>query len=529
MNIERIKNISFILLCHGVIILISFAIYFISRNGHVTVDVGTASLLISVVDKVTISILTVAFIHLTTRKWKNIRDRGSLIRIVESIDSIKSGVVSCVTNISSIEVSVYLLLALSSTATSWGLSKGIGTSKISGTCVYNEGKTHALINCTSFRTCGLYSYANGGLGPIGIVRTTTLVKNGIDNNITVLGNPSYAVAAHVGKDLLFSTDEVSIYNLSAIVVNASCKTTEKFAGESLATDPLINMTSLDDNFNYYFSLPTISDLQGLYVLDRNLLVFAIVLADRTTNNISEIQVGWLNHTQVTLRSNIVTLAQCNYTARIGLVDITQKNNSLQSSIKNLKPIDTENVMVLNVQMSGFNFDALTISNGNSNPEIDPYKYDGRYISGLETDFAKYVAASSTVLVDKLLAQGYDFMYTNDTFSVKSCDSIEATIIQYWPLLYVWLSINIISLLILIFFTAKRIAEISITCSGVELNTLIWQSLTTKWGLARLLSKGHWNTDQKDAFLSKMDVIPERLEASRNNFGLTSLDRENEIY
>ncbi|CAG8646117.1 8447_t:CDS:2, partial [Acaulospora morrowiae] len=322
------------------------------------------------------------------------------------------------------------------TATSWGLSKGISISKIGGTCVYNEGKTHALLNCTSSQACGLNSYAMGGLSPTGIVRTTTLVKNGIDNNITVLGNPNYAIAAHVGKDLLFSTDEVSIYDLSAIVVNTSCMATEKFAGSSLAIDPLINMTSLDDNFNFFFSPTTISDFQGLYVLDRNFHVFAIILADRTTNNINQIQVGWLNHTQVTLRSNLVTLAQCNYTARIGLLDITQKNNSLQSSIKNLKPISEAHVGALNVQMSGFNFDALTITNGNSNPEIDPYKYDGRYISGLETDVAKYVAASSMVLIDILLAQGYpanNLAYTNDTFSIKSCDSIEVTIIQYWPL------------------------------------------------------------------------------------------------
>ncbi|CAG8602073.1 8213_t:CDS:1, partial [Acaulospora morrowiae] len=419
------------------------------------------------------------------------------------------------------------------TATSWGLTKGISTSKIVGTCVYSEGNTHALINCTSNQACGLNSFAMGGLAPTGIVRTTTLVKNGIDNNITVLGNPSYAIAAHVGRDLLFSTDEVSIYNLSAIVVNTSCMTTENFVGVSMAADPLINMTSLDNNFNFHFSPDTVSDFQGLYVLDRDLFAFAIILADRIRMQSTDtIQVGWLNHTQKTLRSNIVTLAQCNYTARIGLVDITQKNNSLQSSIKNLKPLSEANVETLNIQMSGFNFDSLTISNGNSNPEIDPYKYDGRYISGLETDFAKYMAASSMVLVDILLAQGYpsnNLAYTNDTFSIKSCDNIEATIIQYWPLLYVWLSINIISLLILILFTAKGISEINITCSGVELSTLIWQALTTKWGLARLLSKGHWNTDQKNAFLSKMDVIPERLEASRNHFGLTSLDGENEIY
>src|SRR3954452_2186551 len=130
MNIERIKNIFFVILCLSTTILVSIAIYYISRNGYITVDVGTASLLISVVDKVTISILTITFIHLTTRKWQKIRDRGSLIRIVESIDSIKTGIVSCITNINSIEVKGYLLLALLATTTAWGLSKGISTRQI---------------------------------------------------------------------------------------------------------------------------------------------------------------------------------------------------------------------------------------------------------------------------------------------------------------------------------------------------------------------------------------------------------------
>ncbi|RGB29175.1 hypothetical protein C1646_766929 [Rhizophagus diaphanus] len=531
MNIEKIKNVFFVILCLSTIILISITLYYISRNGYITVDVGTASLVISIVDKVTISILTITFIHLTTRKWQKIRDRGSLIRIVESIDSIKTGIVSCITNISSIEVKAYLLLALLATATAWGLSKGISTSEIGGACDFNEGKTHALINCTDTPSCGLNSFAMGGLSPAGLVRATTIVKNGIDNNITVLGNPNYAIAAHVGKDLLFSANEVNIYDLSAIVVNTSCIATDKFAGPSKATFPLINMTSLDTNININAA---ISDFQGLYVLTNAgdyKIAFAIILSDQVSPDYftNQSKVGWLNDTVKTLKSNIVTLVQCNYTARIGLVDITQKNNSLQSSIKNLKPISAVNTIVLNVQMTGFNYDALTLSNGNSNPDIDPYKYDGRYISGLEMDFAKYMAASSIVLVDRILANNYSLsylQYTNDTFLIKYCNNIQVTIIQYWPLLYIWLIMNIISLLILIFFTIKEISERNNTCSGIALNTLILQALTTKWGLARLLLKGQWNTDQRDIFISKMDLIHERLEASNNYFGLTSLDQQN---
>ena len=536
MNIERLKNIFFIILCLSTIILISIVISYISRNGYITVDVGTASLVISVVDKVTVSILTIAFIHLATRRWQTIRDRGSLIRIVESIDSIKTGIVSCITNIRSIEVQAYLFLALLATATAWGLSKGINTSKIGGVCDYNEGKTHALINCTDAPSCGLNTFAMGGLSPAGIVRATSVVKNGIDNNITVLGNPNYAIAAHVGKDLLFSANEVSIYNLSAIVVNTSCMATDQFAGASKVTFPLINMTSLDsNNGNLGIDTVMISDFQGLYVLTNTgayTVAFAIVLSDQMSPNdyINQNQVGWLNDTQRTLKSNIVTLVQCNYTARIGLVDIIQKNNSLQSSIKNLKPISTVTTAVLNVQTAGFNYDALTLSNGNSNPDIDPYKYDGRYISGLEMDFAKYNAASSITLIDRILASGNSFdylQYTNDTFFIKSCNNIQVTIIQYWPLLYVWLIMNIISLSILVFFMTKEIFERNNTCSGIALNTLIWQALTTKWGLARLLLKGDWNTYPKDTFVSKMDSIHERLEASNNHFGLTSLDKQNE--
>ncbi|KAF0553679.1 hypothetical protein F8M41_020066 [Gigaspora margarita] len=105
------------------------------------------------------------------------------------------------------------------------------------------------------------------------------------------------------------------------------------------------------------------------------------------------------------------------------------------------PISTKNTAVLNVQMTGFNYDALTISNGNSNPVIDPYKYDGRYISGLEMDFA---------------------------------------------------------------------------------------NINNKMGIRRLLLKGNWNIDQKDAFVSKMDSIHEGLEASKDYFGLILLDQKNEI-
>ncbi|CAG8725952.1 2721_t:CDS:2, partial [Racocetra persica] len=421
----------------------------------------------------------------------------------ESIDSIQTGIISCITNINSIEVKAYLLLALLATATAWGLSKGISTDKIRGESNYNEEKTHALINCTDAPSCGLTTFAMGGLSPAGIVRATTLVKNGIDNNITVLGNPNYAIAAHVGKDLLLSANEVSIYNLSAIAVNASCIATEKFAGPSMASYPLINMTSSDSNIHLGpTATNNILDSQGLYVLSNTgalPIIYAIVLSDQYSINQS--LVGWLNNTQRTIRSNIVTLVQCNYTARIGLVDTTQKNKSLQSSIKNLKPIDPRNTIVLNVQMTGFNYDALTVSNGNSNPDIDPYKYDGRNISGLEMDFAKYIAASSIVLTDKILLNKdplYYLQYTNDTFLIKSCNDIQ------------------------------EIFERNNTCSGITMNTLILQALTTKWGLTRLLLKGNWNTDQKDIFISKMDSIYERLEASKDYFGLIPLDQKNEI-
>ncbi|RIB28700.1 hypothetical protein C2G38_2157325 [Gigaspora rosea] len=531
MNIERIRNLFFVILCLITIVVISIAIHYITRNGYVTSDVGTVSLLISVIDKVTISILTITFVHLTIRKWQNIRNRGSLIRLVESIDSIQTGIVSCITNINSIEVKVYLLFALLTTATAWGLSKGISTGQTRGECSYNQEKTHALINCTDPSSCGLNTFAMGGLSPAGIVRATTIVKNGIDNNITVLGNPKYAIAAHVGSDLLFSADEVSIYNLSAIAINTSCIATEKFAGASMVSYPFINMTSLDSNIKLSATTTSnVLDNQGLYVLTNSEvspIIYAIILSDQTIQG----NIGWLNHTQNTLKSNIATLVQCNYTARIGLVDITQKNKSLQSSIKNLRPISPTNTAVLSVQMTGFNYDALTISNGNSNPGIDPYKYDGRYISGLEMDFAKYVAASSIVLTDRILTNGYRLnylQYTNDTFLIKSCNDNQVTIIQYWPLLYIWLFMNIISLLILVSFTIKEIYERNNTFSGITLNTLIWQALTTKWGLTRLLLKGNWNIDQKDVFLSKMDSIHEGLEASKDYFGLILLDQKNEI-
>ncbi|CAG8684495.1 45245_t:CDS:2, partial [Gigaspora margarita] len=457
-------------------------------NGYVTSDVGTVSLLISVFDKVTISILTITFIHLTMRKWHNIRNRGSLIRLVESIDSIKTGIVSCITNINSIEVKAYLLLALLATATAWGLSKGISTGQIRGECNYNQEKTNALINCTDSPSCGLNSFAMGGLSPAGIVRATTLVKNGIDNNITVLGNPEYAISAHVGRDILFSANEVSIYNLNAIAVNASCIATENFAGASLASYPFVNMTSLDRNIGLRAATTNnILDYQGLYVLTNSgvspIIIYAIILSDPPPT--IQGYIGWLNHTTGTLKNNIVTLVQCNYTARIGLVDITRKNNSLQSSIKNLRPISTKNTAVLNVQMTRFNYDALTISNGNSNPVIDPYKYDGRYISGLEMDFAKYIAASSIVLTDRILTNGDPLnylQYTNDTFLISN-----------------------------------ELYERNNNFSGITLNTLIWQALTTKW-----------NIDQKDVFVSKMDSIHEGLEASKDYFGLILLDQKNEI-
>ncbi|CAG8492860.1 7723_t:CDS:1 [Scutellospora calospora] len=535
MYFETTHNIILVILSFSITIAVSSAIYYISRNGYVTTDVGTTSLIILIIDKATIATLTIAFVHLTIRKWPNIKNRGSLLRMVESINSINMGITSCIATIriNSIEVKAYLLLSLLTIATTWGLSKGINTDQIIGACNYNEKETHATVNCTNQPSCGLPTFGMGGFSPVGITRTTNILKNGIDNNITVLGNANYSIAAHVGNDILFSANEVSVYNLKAIAVNTSCIATNNFTGASMTPYPHINMTSFDSKIWPPFFDTYVLDFQGLYVLtsvaSENTNTFAIILSDQLSlNPMNQTLVGWLNDTQKTLKWNIVTLVQCNYTAKIGLVNITQKNNLLQSSISNLKTISPINTEILNIQMTGFNYDALTISNGNTNPDIDPYKYDGRYISGLETDFAKYIAASSIVLTDRILINGDPLnylQYTNDTFLIKSCNNIQVTTIRYWPLLYIWLIINTISFIILSVFAIEEVSERNNTCSGITLNTLIWQALTTKWGLTRLLLNGNWNTDQKDIFISKMNAIQERLEASKEFFGLIPLGQQ----
>lgn len=556
MDLFMLRYIGFTTISLASTVILIIAACLIFRDGHIELNVGTVSLLINIMEKLVLASLALAGSQVTVRAvWRKTTTRGGLLQLSEAVRSVQGGVMSSAlalldTTYSvriSLILAVYTVLGLTVVASGVGLSKGLGAMYVPDVCSRETARTFTMPNCDDLiDMCGLNSGAKGALFPTGTIRTTQIVQNGTDNNITVLGKSGYAVAAHIGTHVLNSASTVNVTNLNAIVAQASC--TVNVSRSAVVADPskqpYLKFT-ISNGKSYQ-----VWDLQGLTMLDlnhpSNTLQFALVASNDSMDDsivyhpdsVSK-QPSWLKTTVSTFRGNSAALFKCTISVGSARINILQSNGTYHSSVrdinwkvKNLQWNKSQTSKALEIQAQGFNFNALTLANGNRNPAVDPHVYDGRTLPGLELDLAKYIAASAIVTVDTSLSylkqHGIPYGMTSNlarlTFGVTRCNIKMVTTVAYWPFVFVWMGVcAMCALTIATIGTMEQFGHRYTDSQSkvVTKNMLVWQSLSSSWGLARLLlhDRGDWCADSRMMFIGKQNLIQEKIGIVRWRNGL----------
>ncbi|RUS29808.1 hypothetical protein BC938DRAFT_480216 [Jimgerdemannia flammicorona] len=541
MDLDLLKNIVYIFASLSALATLALAAKYSFTDGYIDLDVGTVSLLIGIIEKVIMSGLTLSGVEfIVSIEWQKVTTRGGFIKLSEAVRSLQRGVIGVLPALLGSSGAItfvlmgYTVFALVVIASGIGLAKGLGTMEIAGNCSELTQQTYATPNCShEVFYCGVIETAMNGRYPSGVARTNNIVRTGFDNNITVLGHPGFAVAAHVGSDILTS-DVVTVTNLPAVVANASCIANVSAAVSGLINLPWVNITT--PNGASYL----VWDQQGFTMLETSVDIgfmrFALVVSD--PNNVT---LPWYTNMN-TMKGNGAALFECNFSVGLAVVNITQNNSVFDSTVTGFDwvkflyktDLNDQTSSGLNTQADGFNFNALTYANNNKTPTSDPFRYDSGSVAGIEMDLAKYVATAAIVSIDMGLSRNSSTL-SNATFMVTQCKLKSVTTIRYWPLMLVWMIVSILSALSMAILSKAQRSGRKFANSQSELatkNTLVWQSLTTSWGLARILyDAGDWCADSKEVFIGKMNAIKERVGIVRRDsekyghFGLVHVDEE----